>query len=166
MARTQEEQAREGRKAQEEREKGVSAQEEQVEAQEGHEGEEAMTTQETCVEEQKETNSMHEENDVSNRHMTWWRGTWWVRMDNGPHLRTARGRRRVWRAATRAARETRATGRVAGGETEEWEQRATGRKESNTLHVVFHFPSNGNAAATASSTATTTVAATFAAASA
>ena len=47
----------------------------------------------------REVNSMHEENDVSNRHMTWWRDAWWVRMDNGPHLRTARGRRRVWRAS-------------------------------------------------------------------
>ena len=47
-----------------------------------------MTTKEKCVEEQKETNSMHEENDVSN--------AWWVRVDNGPNLRTARGRRRAW----------------------------------------------------------------------
>ena len=100
-----ERQAREAR-AQEEREKEVSAQEELVEAQEGHEGEEAMTTQDKCVEEQKETNSMHEENHVSNRHMTWWQRSWWVRLDNGSHLRTARGRRRAWRAATRAARDT------------------------------------------------------------
>ena len=60
-----------------------------------------------------------------------------------PALRTARGRRRVWRAATRAARETRETEQVAGGEREKWEQETTertGRKESNTLHVVFHFP--------------------------
>ena len=47
-----------------------------------------MATQEKCVEAKKEANSMHEENDVSNRHMTWWRDTWWVRMDNGLHLRT------------------------------------------------------------------------------
>ena len=82
---------------------------------------------------------MHEEKDVSNRHMTWWRDARWVRVDNGPHLQTARGRRRVWRAATRAARETRETGIVGGGEREEWE---TGSKESNAnvLHVVFHFP--------------------------
>ena len=128
------------RKAQEERENGVEAQEEQkkevsaqgeqeshtrdgkaqggrreereVEAQEGHDGEEEMATQEKCVEVKKEANSM-QENHVSNRHMTWWRDAWWVRM-NGPHLRTARGRRRVWRAATRAARETRETERVAG----------------------------------------------------
>ena len=65
-----------------------------------------MTTQENCVETRKGMNSMNEENDVSNRHMTWWRNAWWVRMDSGPHLRTARGRRKVWRAATRAARDT------------------------------------------------------------
>ena len=57
-------------------------------------------------------------------------------------------------------------GSVAGGEREKWEQGRTGRKESNTLHVVFHFPSNGNATATATSATTTAVAATTAAASA
>ena len=96
---------------------------------------------------------MQEERDVSNGHMTWWRDAWWVRMDNGPHLRTARGRRKVWRAATRAARETRETGRVAGGEREEWE---TGRKESNAnvLHVVFHFPTASTETATPAAAAT------------
>ena len=113
--------------------------EREVEAQEGHDGEEEMATQEKCVEANKETNSMHEENDVSNRHMTWWRDAWWVRLDNDPHLRTARGRRRVWRAATGAAREARETERIARREREKWEQGTTGRKESNTLLVVFHF---------------------------
>ena len=103
--RTREE--REGRaKAQEERRE----EERKVQTQEGHE-----TTQGECVEDKKETNSVQEEHDVSNRHMTWWRCTWCFRVDNGPHLRTARDRRKVWRAATRAARETRETGRVAGG---------------------------------------------------
>ena len=32
-----------------------------------------MATQEKCVEAKKEANSMHEENDVSNRHMTYGR---------------------------------------------------------------------------------------------
>ena len=48
-----------------------------------------MTTQENCVETKKEMNSMHEEGHVSNRHMTWWQNAWWVRVNNGPHLRTA-----------------------------------------------------------------------------
>ena len=43
-----------------------------------------MTTEEKCVEAKKEANSMHEENDVSHRHMTWWRDAWWVRMDSVP----------------------------------------------------------------------------------
>ena len=64
--RAQEEQAREKRKAQEEQEE-----EREVEAQEGHEEAKEVTTQEKCVEAKKE-NSMHDENDVSNRHMTWW----------------------------------------------------------------------------------------------
>ena len=38
--------------------------------------------------------------------MTWWQKAWWIRVDNGPHLPTARGRRRTWRAATRAVQET------------------------------------------------------------
>ena len=129
----------EQRRAQEAREEEASAQEEQVEAQEGHEGEEAMTTQEKCVEEQKETNSMHEESHVSNTHMTWWQNAWWVRVNGGPHLRTARDRRKVWRAATRAAQEVRETGKVAGREREEWEKRETERRESNTLHIVLHL---------------------------
>ena len=45
-----------------------------------------MTTQVECVEEKKETNSLQEENDVSNRHMTWWKSAWWIRVDNGPHM--------------------------------------------------------------------------------
>ena len=28
---------------------------------------------------------------VSNRHMTWWQNAWWVRVNNGPHMRTAEG---------------------------------------------------------------------------
>ena len=64
------------------------------EGQEEHEGKEVLTTQEECVVEKKETNSMQEEHDVSNRHMTWWKNSWWVRMDSGPHLRTAREARR------------------------------------------------------------------------
>ena len=150
-AKAQEEQGKEV-SAQSEREDQVregKAQEREVDAQEGH-GEE-MTTQEECVEEKRGTNSMQEEHDVSNRHMTWWRNAWWIRVDSGPHMRTARGRRRVWRAARRAAEqardnvgvgETQSFAEEAEGETggrKTWEQGTTGRKESNTIHVVFHF---------------------------
>ena len=117
-------------KAQEER----TEQEREVEAQEGHEGE--VKAQE---EQGEDSNSLQEESHVSNRHMTWWHNAWWVRVNNGPHLRTARDRRKVWRAATRAAQEVRDTGKVAGGEREKWE---TGSKESNasnTLHIVLHL---------------------------
>ena len=152
-----EEQERAQKALEEGRAQGERREEREVEAQERHDGEEEMTTQEKCVEAKKEANSMHEENDVSNRHMTWWRDAWWVRMDNGAHLRTARGRRKVWRAATRAAREARETERIAGGEREKWEQGTKGRRENNTLHVVFHFPTTTatptGAAATAAATA-------------
>ena len=46
------------------------------------EGEEGMSTQEECVEAKKETNSIYDENDVSNRHMTRWRNAWWIRVDS------------------------------------------------------------------------------------
>ena len=107
-----------------------------------------MTTQENCVETKKETNSMYEESDV----MTWWRNAWWVRMDNGPHLRT------VWRAAMKAAGNARDR-KVAGGEREEWETR---RKANNTnVHTLYSI-SHCNKTATAPATTTTTVAITTA----
>ena len=105
-------------RAQEEREKEAKAQEERreeerkVQAQEGHEEAEEVTTQEKCVEAKKETNSMQEECDVSKRHMTWWKNAWWIRMDGGPHMRTARCRRRIWRADRRAAEQARDDDRV------------------------------------------------------
>ena len=145
-------------KAQEER-----REEREVEAQEGHDGEEEMTTQETCVEAKKEMNSMYERSDVSNRHMTWWR-----KRRVGPcgqRTTPADGARPSTSVASShegSARSARDPNRSQGEEREKWEQGTTGRKESNTLHVVFHFPSNGNVTATATS-ATTAAAATAAA---
>ena len=145
------EEAQEQRRAQEALEQRTREEREgKVQAQ-GHEGKEEMTTQGECVEDKRETNSMQEEHDVSNRHMTWWRNAWLIRMDSGPHMRTARGRRRIWRAARRAAEQARDNDGV--GETQSFaeeaegktgrrkkrEQGTTERKESNTLHVVFHF---------------------------
>ena len=110
-----------------------------------------MTTQGDCVEDNKETNSVQEEHDVSNRHMTWWRGAWWVRVDNGPHLRTARDRRRAWRAATRAAREARETEQEAKGEKWGKKERENQTKlcSENTLHIVLHLLQNATATTTA-----------------
>ena len=118
---------REERRAQEERKNGVKAQDEREE----------------------DANSLREESHVSNRHMTWWQNAWWVRVNNGPHLRTARDRRKVWRAATRAAQEVRETGKVAGREREEWEKGKTERRESNTLHIVLHLQPTAAAPAAA-----------------
>ena len=88
-----------------EQERDVEAQgrhESEVKAQKGHEGEvKAQGGQ------QENANSVHEECHVSHRHMTWWHNAWWIRVDNGPHMRSARGRRRVWRAARRAAEQAR-----------------------------------------------------------
>ena len=146
--------AHEERKAHKERteqEREVEAQgghESDVKAQEGHEGE--VKAQE---EQGEDSNSLQEESHVSNRHMTWWHNAWWVRVNTGPHLRTARDRRRVWRAATRAALEVRDTGKDAGGEREKREQGKTEGTESNTLHVVFHFPTATTAIPTAAAAA-------------
>ena len=93
--------------AQAEQEREVEAQgrhESEVKAQEWHKGEVKAQG-----EQGEDANSMQERNHVSNRHMTWWQKSWCVRIDNGPHKRTARGRRQAWRAATRAAREMRVT---------------------------------------------------------
>ena len=79
-------------------------------------------------EREEDSNSMHEESHVSNRHMTWWQDAWWVRVNNGPHLRTARDRRKVWRAATRAAQEVRETGKVAGRDRNRRKGRQKGQK--------------------------------------
>ena len=132
--------AQEERTEQEREAKAQGEHESDVKAQEGHEGE-----VKAHEEQGEDANSLHEESHVSNRHMTWWHNAWWVRVNNGPHLQTARDRRRVWRAATKAAQEVRDTGKVAGGEREKREQGKTERTESNTLHVVFHFPTATNA---------------------
>ena len=65
----------------------------EVEAQEGQE---------------EDVNSVHDECHVSNRHVTRWHNAWWIRVDNGPHMRSARGRRRTWRGKrpNRSATET------------------------------------------------------------
>ena len=144
--------AHEERREQEREAKAQGGHESDVKAQEGHEGE--VKAQE---EEGEDANSLHEESHVSDRHMTWWRNAWWVRVNNGPHLQTARDRRRVWRAATRAAQEVRDTGKVAGGEREKREQGKTERTESNTLHVVFHFPTATTATTAAAAATAATV---------
>ena len=105
-----------------------------MKAQEGHEGE-----VKAHEEQGEDVNSLHEESHVSNRHMIWWHNAWWVRVNNGPHLQTARDRRRVWRAATRAAQEVRETGKVPGGERGEM-----GAREDRKQHLARHFPLQPN----------------------
>ena len=40
----------------------------------------------------------NEANYVPKAHVVWWRKSWSIRFEDGPHLRTARVRRRLWRA--------------------------------------------------------------------
>ena len=85
---------------------------------------EERTEQEREVEvqggQEEDVNSVHDECHVSNRHMTWWHNAWWIRVDNGPHMRSARGRRRTWRAARQAAEQVRDGNWV---EETRWEER-------------------------------------------
>ena len=120
----------------------------------------------------RETNSMHEEDDVSNRHMTWWKNAWWIRVDGGPHTHADGARR----AARRAAEQAREDDRVEETQSfpeetegEKWEKERQNKQCSeDTLHKVLHLPSNANATATATSATarTTTTAAATAAGSA
>ena len=99
---------------------------------------------------------MHEDNDVPNRYMTWWKRACWMRIDDGSSMR---GRRRVWRAARRAAEQARdddgveETQRQADeAQGEKWEsgkkEKQTRSRSENTLHIVLHLPSNAIATAT------------------
>ena len=77
-------------------------------------------TREECVEQEKnevDTDLTFEDKNASNRHMTWWKRAWWIRFDDGSSMRSARGRRRVWRAARRAAEQARDGDRVGKGQS-------------------------------------------------
>ena len=98
--------------------------ESEVKAQVRHEEEGERTSQEECGEMKRETKTMHEENDVSNRHMTWWRtfgGS--VTADHTCGRREAVDGRR---AARRAAEQARDDGRVE--ETQSLAEVAEGEK--------------------------------------
>ena len=53
----------------------------------------------------------------------WWSRAWWIRVEDGPNLRTAKERRRAWRAATRAAE---------GIHSEEWTEEVQRRSHDET----------------------------------
>ena len=160
VRRAQEARVRQVRVAKAHEERGE--QESEVEAQEEREQESEEVrsrTQEECVEEKREgesRNQICEDSDVSNRHMTWWRKAWWIRIDDGSSMRSARGRRRVWRAARRAAEQARDGDRVEETQClaeeakwEKWEKRQTDRQcTESTLHLVLHLPQNATATAT------------------
>ena len=113
----QEEQRREVRRE----ERGCEEREVEPQGEQGEEGDrvDAQGGRGRKEGEMNGENSLHEESRASDRHMTWWRNAWWVRVNNGPHMRTARGRRRIWRAARQAAEQAC---------HEEWAGEAQGRK--------------------------------------
>ena len=57
--------------------------------------------------EEENMNRTYVDNAVSDSLMTWWRRAWWIRLDDRSSMRSATGRRRVWRAASRAAEKAR-----------------------------------------------------------
>ena len=125
-----------------------------------------MTTQEECVEEKREEENnriLNESHEVPNRYMTWWRGAWWIRINDGSSMHSAKGRRRIWRAARRAAEQARDGDRVDETqrrteevEGEKWERRRreTQKRQCNegTLRLVLHLPANTTTAASAART--------------
>ena len=154
------EEERRAQEAREEQRRAQEAREEQRRAQEAPElrrsvrevsAQEERTEQERKVEAQggqeEDVNSVHDKCHVSNRHMTWWHNAWWIRVDNGPHMRSARGRRRTWRAARQAAEQVRDGNWV--GETwwedrerlkkgERGEERQHRKSNEATLHLILH----------------------------
>ena len=105
------------------------------EKKQGLEEEEEVTKQEKCVEAKKEANSKHKENDVSNRHMTWWKSAWWIRVDRDDDR----------------VEETQSFAEEA--EEEKWRRKERRERQNkqcseNTLLIVLHFPNNANETAT------------------
>ena len=103
---------------------------------------------------------------MSNRHMTWWQNAWWVRVDNRPHMRSAKGRRRTWRAARQAVEqvldgnwvgETRWEERKRLKKGESGEQGQNRKSNEATLHLILHV-SQQNATATTAAAAGTAAA--------
>ena len=83
-------------------------------------------------EEKRNENSLHEESHVLNRHLTWWQNAWWVRVNSGPHMRTAKGRRGIWRAARQAAELACSEEWVGVTQGEEGEKDGEKREEKET----------------------------------
>ena len=57
--------------------------------------------------EEENMNRTYVDNAVSDSLMTSWRRAWWIQNGDGSSMRSARGRRRVWRAASKAAEKAR-----------------------------------------------------------
>ena len=44
------------------------------------------------TEEEESRNPMYEDNDVSSRHTTWWKTSWWIRIEDGSSLGAESGK--------------------------------------------------------------------------
>ena len=104
---------------------------------------ERVWTQKECFGEEESRNSTFEDNDVSNRHMTWWKRSRWIRNDDGSSMRSTRGRRSGRRARDGdGVGETQRQAEEAEGE--KWGrrkgERQTRQRSEKTLHIVWHLP--------------------------
>ena len=130
----------EERSVQDERERGVKSQEERK----------TDIEREGGGEEQEDVNSLHDGCHVSNTHTTWWQNAWWIRVDNGPHMRSARERRRTWRAVRQAAEQVcdgnwveKTQKLVEEAEGEKWRRKKWekwGRKKRRKQHPARCLP--------------------------
>ena len=113
---------------------------------------------------EEDTNRTYEDHDVSKRHMTWWKRAWWIRIGDRSSMRSARGRRRIWRAARdRSNRLAAETGLARPSVKPKRQRERHGRSErrerqgrqcsENTIHIVLHLLANATANATAAATA-------------
>ena len=81
--------------------------EKEVDAQEGSEEEGKREALGEREKEEEIVDRTCDDKDVSDRHITRWKNAWWIRVNSGPHIRSARGRRRTWRAAKQEAEQAR-----------------------------------------------------------
>ena len=147
----------------EDAESAQKAREEEKRAQEAYD--EARRAQEESPGRARENTQLSENMDMSNRNMTWWRSAWWIRIEDGPTLRTAGGRRMFLVQNERdpfipggqKKRNRRERG-VPPTELSKRQKERTGERKTDketrkcnerTLHLVLHLLANASATATA-----------------
>ena len=108
---------------------------------EEYEEKERRWTQKECVgekEEEERRNSMYEDNGVSSRHTTWWKRSWWIRIDDGSSIGAESGEQRRERLK-KPAMETASERLNVKPKRQREREKQTRQGSENTLHVVLHL---------------------------